>query len=295
MLVIYLSHLQGRSLKILSDNKLVHGAKKASGDCSHSKTMVNGAASTFQIQAQEHSQSVPSILSKLSFMKQNLHCNSEVPASCSVHHHYCESLFAWIQIEGEKHTRKKKKDSSRTITFFVNSIEKEEQTLGNSTFLLLIYIIPRSWMPTRMASNSLILLAQWRELDSRKKARLHGGLALQNSAWLEVNHSLNLLKQLWRAFILFYGSLNRRASLEIWASLSRHWMLSAYCCFIERWVICQKKKMQIFSGYFNGWSERDLTVFLHRLELFILLFFNIIKPPLDTTFWAFMFVRVVSS
>lgn len=51
-------------------------------------------------------------------------------------------------------------------------------------------------MPTRAASNSLILLAQWRELDSRKKARLHGGLALQNSAWLEVNHSLNPLKQL---------------------------------------------------------------------------------------------------
>lgn len=28
-----------------------------------------------------------------------------------------------------------------------------------------------------MASNSLILLAQWRELDSRKKAKLHGGIS----------------------------------------------------------------------------------------------------------------------
>lgn len=196
--------------------------------------IVNIAESAFQILAPQPSQSVPSILSRPSFIaKPNSPCRSEVPGSCSVRHHYCESLFCPNPNWGVKHTKKE------------TAVGQQHNFLGalleNNTFLLLIYIIPRSWMPTGAASNSLILLAQWRELDSRKKPRLHGGLAVQNSAWLEVNHSLNLLKQLWRAFILFYGSLNRRASLEIWASLSRQRMLSEHCRLIERWEICQNK------------------------------------------------------
>lgn len=92
------------------------------------KTTVNRAASTFQIQAQQALQSVPSILSKLSFIaKQNLHSGSDVSASCIMHHHYCESLFAWIQIESEKHKNGPQSDNN---IFFCKVYWKREAHTG---------------------------------------------------------------------------------------------------------------------------------------------------------------------
>lgn len=107
------------------------------------KTIVNVAESAFQILAPQPSQSVPSILSRPAFVaKPNSPCSSEVPGSWAA----CTTITvkAFLpesKLRGETHKKRKR---SRTITsFFVSSIGKEEQTLGNNTFLLLIYIIPR--------------------------------------------------------------------------------------------------------------------------------------------------------
>lgn len=91
------------------------------------KTIVNVAESVFQILAPQPSQSVPSILSRPSFVaKPNSPCSSEVPGSCSVHHHYCESLFARIQIEGWN-TQKMKPQSDNNIIFLWALLEKRSK------------------------------------------------------------------------------------------------------------------------------------------------------------------------
>lgn len=203
------------------------------------KIKVNRAASTFQIYAQQPPQSDPSILSELSFIaKQNLHCNW----SPSELQHAPSLLWKPFCLNPNWGWKTHRKDPSWTITyFFVNFIEKRSKHWEIALIYYLFILFHARECRPAWPQTVLFCWLNGESWTPEKKARPHGGLALQNSAWLEVNHSLNLLKQLWRAFILFYGSLNRRASLEIWASLSQHWMLSAYCCFIERWVISQNK------------------------------------------------------